>query len=95
MVWLDTPLRRLLALATLLLASMVVLAQDDAEDENGEAAGADAAETEEAPAEEEDDLLDLEDPDLDMQGFDPTADDDFIPTEEIPADQPIDFPTDI
>lgn len=95
MAWLDTPLRRLLVLATMLLVSMVVLAQDNAEDENGESAETEAAVTEEAPEEEEDDLLDLEDPELDMQGFDPTADDDFIPTEEIPADQPIDFPTDI
>ena len=30
-----------------------------------------------------------------MQGFDPTADDDFIPSEDIPADAPIAFPTDI
>ena len=83
----PTDLQRGLAVALLVLSGSLVFAQEEAEPE---------AETvaEEAPAEEEAEEL-LDDPELDTQGFDPTADDDFIPSEDIPADAPIDFPTDI
>ena len=82
---------------TLLLVASIGFAQEEPEaaEEAGESGTEAAAETEEETAEDADDLLDLEDPDLDVQGFDPTADDDFVPSEEIPADAPIDFPTDI
>lgn len=36
-----------------------------------------------------------DDSDLDEQGFESTDDDDFVPSEEIPTDQSIAFPTDI
>ncbi len=54
-----------------------------------------AEESPETPA--DDDELDLgpDDPLLDAQGFDPNDDDDFVPSEDIPADAPIAFPTDI
>ncbi len=83
---------------TFLLVASIGFAQEEPEaaEEAGESGTeAAAAETEDETAEDADDLLDLEDPDLDVQGFDPTADDDFVPSEEIPADAPIDFPTDI
>ena len=44
-------------------------------------------------AEEADDE-EVEDADLDEQTYE-EDDDDFVPTEEIPADEPIPFPTDI
>ena len=83
---------------------------DDALADDGESPGADA-ETEDsgigddeadvaALAEEEDDEddgIDLDDPayaDLDLQTYE-EDDDDFVPTEEIPADQAIPFPSDI
>lgn len=85
-----TDLRQSLAAALLVLLASVVFAQEDAE---SEAADAETV-AEEAPLEEE--AIDgIDDTELDTQGFDPTADDDFIPSEDIPADAPIDFPTDI
>lgn len=52
-------------------------------------------ETEEATAaEEEADAEEVEDADLDDQTY-AEDDDDFVPTEEIPADEPIPFPTNI
>lgn len=50
---------------------------------------ADATESVEEPEESEDDS------DLDEQGYSNTEDDDFVPSEDIPADQAIPFPTDI
>lgn len=49
----------------------------------------------EAPgAAEADDEEDVDDTDLDEQTYE-EDDDDFIPTEEIPADEPIPFPSNI
>ena len=49
----------------------------------------------EAPgAAEADDEEEIDDADLDEQTYD-EDDDDFIPTEEIPADEPIPFPSNI
>jgi hypothetical protein len=45
-------------------------------------------------AETAEDLEDIEDADLDEQTYE-QDDDDFIPTEEIPADEPIPFPSNI
>lgn len=55
-----------------------------------------ASEDEEAAEESEasDDTEDLDDADLDLQTYE-QDDDDFVPTEEIPADQAIPFPSDI
>jgi hypothetical protein len=44
-----------------------------------------------APADDEEDV---DDSDLDEQTYE-EDDDDFIPTEEIPADEPIPFPSNI
>ncbi len=102
----DANLRRLLLGVPLLLFLLATAFAQQAGDEPpaseegpaeaASAADAEAVAEEGAATEEEDDpLLDLEDPELDMQGFDPTADDDFVPSEDIPADAPIAFPTDI
>ena len=83
-------------LATLLAGLVILAAPAVAQDDGSEQEAPDAevtAEAEESDASDDIDLLD--DPELDAQGFDPTADDDFIPSEEIPADEPIAFPTDI
>ena len=85
---------RTFAWGLLLSLGMQAHAQEEADDGSSAA----DAPVEEAPAEEADaESGDDEeiDPELDVQGFDPTADDDFIPSEDIPADTPIDFPTDI
>ena len=81
----------------ILLAGVAVLAapafaQDDRSEQEAPATEA-SAEPDESAASDDIELLD--DPELDAQGFDPNADDDFIPSEEIPADEPIAFPTDI
>ena len=80
-----------LATALLLLLGSVAFAQEEAESE-APAEGEPAAEE---AAEEETTIEGIDDAELDAQGFDPAADDDFIPSEDIPADAPIDFPTDI
>ncbi len=63
-------------------------ATDDAS--TGDAVTDDADET----AETVEDIEDIEDADLDEQTYE-EDDDDFIPTEEIPADEPIPFPSNI
>jgi hypothetical protein len=47
-----------------------------------------------ASGEEEEDEADVDDADLDEQTYE-EDEDDFIPTEEIPADEPIAFPSNI
>ncbi len=47
------------------------------------------------PAEETPEDEELNESGLDVQGFDEDDDDDFVPTEDISADQSIPFPTDI
>ena len=79
-----------LATALLLLLGSVAFAQEETGSEAPE--GEPAAEE---AAEEETTIEGIDDAELDAQGFDPAADDDFIPSEDIPADAPIDFPTDI
>lgn len=79
-----------LATALLLLLGSVAFAQEEAESEAPESEPA-----AEGAAEDETTIEGIDDAELDAQGFDPAADDDFIPSEDIPADAPIDFPTDI
>lgn len=88
----PTVVSRGLAVALLLLLGSLAFAQDDAASQSEAAEPEPAAEE---AADGQDALDELDDPELDAQGFDPTADDDFIPSEDIPADAPIDFPTDI
>ena len=78
-------------LIALLLGTMLAAAswaQDADSDE-----GAEAEETQ-VDADEVDEAEDVDDSDLDEQTYS-DADDDFRPSEEIPADQSIAFPTDI
>lgn len=71
-------------LLTLLLATLFAVSAWSQDSESGEdEANADT------PAETEDDS------DLDEQGFADDEDDDFVPSEDIPTDQSIAFPTDI
>ncbi len=82
----------LLIICLFALSGTAVWAQESAppaEDAADAAEPADAAEAEEAEETEE-----LDDSDLDLQTYE-QDDDDFVPTEEIPADEPIPFPTDI
>ena len=74
-----------------LLAAPAVAQEDSSEQETPDTEV--SAEADEPEASDDSELLD--DPELDVQGFDPTDDDDFIPSEDIPADEPIAFPTDI
>jgi len=86
----------LLATSLMLVFAGVVLAQQEepAEDAATEptAESAAAVDEEADDAEVEDDEID--DTDLDLQTYE-EDDDDFVPTEEIPADQAIPFPSDI
>ena len=84
-------------LSVLLLGTLLAAANAQEEEETPDNPD-DTAETAEdssdtPPAEETD--LGPDDPLLDVQGFDPNDDDDFVPSEDIPADAPIAFPTDI
>jgi len=97
-------LARLLPASTYRLLPALLLwtlfaAANAQEEEVTPASADDAAETpaESPDAAETDDESDLgpDDPLLDAQGFDPNDDDDFVPSEDIPADAPIAFPTDI
>lgn len=67
----------------LLLAAVPLVAQ-----EAGPADDNEAAEEAAGP------IIGSDDADLDLQGYE-DDDDDFVPTEEVPADQAIPFPSDI
>lgn len=94
------------ALIVLLGWALSASAQEDATSQSGsddsvatESVAEEAAEPEADDAAEDDaePEIDLDDPafaGLDEQNYE-EPDDDFIPTEEIPADQAIPFPTDI
>ena len=72
----------------LLLAGAGAWAQDDAPQGEGETR--EAGETVEEAADEQDGDLDL-----DEESYLDAEEEDFVPTEDIPADQAIPFPTDI
>ena len=76
--------RLLLTIAMISGLAVAVWAQDSADD-----SGAEEAEQARSEAEATDDS------DLDEQSYADSEDDDFRPSEEIPADQSIPFPTDI
>jgi hypothetical protein len=83
-------------LITLLIALMLSsggFAQDSEPTAEAEAAADAAAEDGSEAAAEEDDVL-ADDADLDENTYEEN-DDDFIPTEEIPVDEPIAFPSNI
>ena len=67
----------------------------DADDETAEATTADVADTEaEEESEEAEEAPEFDESGLDEQGFS-NEDGDFDPSEDIPADQSIEFPADI
>ena len=81
-------MHRYLLTILLLLASASAWAQDSAPAEEADAP--DTTETaDEASDAREDDL------DLDEESYADAEEEDFVPTEDIPADQAISFPTDI
>ena len=78
-------MRRYLLTILLLLLSAGAWAQESAPDDE-----ADAPETTDEASAEQDEDLDLED-----ESYRDAEEEDFVPTEDIPADQAIPFPTDI
>lgn len=74
-----------LALTLLAAAAAAQESNSDAEDDD--------VTTEETEVDEPAEVID--ESGLDDQGFEASDDDDFVPTEDIPADQSIPFPTDI
>jgi len=87
--------RVLLYLTVSLLLAVPAIAQEQPSEEAAAAEDAAMADTtaEAAPA-EDDEELQFDETGLDEQGF-TDEDDDFRPSEDIPADQSIPFPTDI
>jgi hypothetical protein len=81
-------MHRHLLIILLLFVGTGAWAQDSAPDD--EADSPDAPEATEEASEQADDGLDLED-----ESYADAEEEDFIPTEDIPADQAIPFPTDI
>jgi hypothetical protein len=82
--------RYLLALTFGIFLAVPALAQDtEAEDVDADESAIEAEQADETETTEE-----IDDSDLDEQVYE-DADDDFRPSEEIPADQSIAFPTDI
>ena len=79
---------KLIAATALVLLTFTVAAQESDSDPQEE-----AATTEQTEAEETNELID--ESGLDDQGFEASDEDDFVPTEDIPTDQSIPFPTDI
>ena len=82
-----------------LIASSLLVAPARAQEQAPEEAAAaeDAAATDvaaEAVTEDDEEQLEFDETGLDEQGF-TNEDDDFRPSEDIPADQSIPFPTDI
>ena len=85
--------RKLLLLITGVLLAMTVQGQDEAPtDDTGTEVSGEAGEASEVGEADEDG--ELEDSDLDEQTYE-GDEDDFVPSEEIPADEPIPFPSDI
>ena len=78
-------MQRYLLTLVLLLASTSAWAQDSVPGDEAE-----APETAEEASAEQDEDLDLED-----ESYRDVEEEDFVPTEDIPADQAIPFPTDI
>jgi len=90
-------------IAVLLLAALAAVAWPQEPPAGaGQAASADEAQTalpeegepEAAADEDAEDAADVDDSDLDVQTYE-QDDDDFVPTQEIPADEPIPFPSNI
>jgi hypothetical protein len=101
-------MRKLICLIVFLVPAFCAAPALSQDAESAQEAGPEAAATEDATAADLDEaaepeaiddepLIDLDDPDLadlDRQTYE-EDDDDFVPTEEVPADEAIPFPTDI
>lgn len=91
---------RTLLAALLLLAVSVPAAGQETDEPGGDSVAEEPAAVDEeadadgGPPENLEEIYDFEISDLDEQTYE-EEDDDFVPTEEIPADEPIPFPTDI
>lgn len=83
---------KLVAIMFSMLLAFSATAQDEATDDGAGPDSADAEQVDDEAGLEDDE--ELEDSDLDDQSYE-EDDDDFVPTEEIRADEPIPFPTDI
>ena len=81
-------MHRYLLSILLLAAGAVAWAQDSTPEDEAESRP--SQEASEAAADEQDD-----DSDLDDESYLDAEEEDFVPTEDIPADQAIPFPTDI
>ena len=83
---------KMIAILLSVLLALSATAQDETTDEEAGpySASAEQADNVTDPEDEED----LDDADLDEQTYE-EDDDDFVPTEEIRADEPVPFPTDI
>ena len=79
---------KLIAATGLALLAAIATAQEPDTDPPDDEASIEEAEADE-PAES------IDESGLDVQGFESSDDDDFVPTEDIPTDQSIPFPTDI
>jgi hypothetical protein len=80
-------------LITLLLLLFLAIPARSQEDNAAPGAAEDSVEETQAD-EAADDEEEIDDADLDVQTYE-EDDDDFVPTEEIPADEPIPFPSNI
>lgn len=80
--------------ACLLAGPVTAQEADEAGEANNEAAETETGESSAEGSEDSDPVEDILDADLDEQTYE-EDDDDFIPTEEIPADEPIPFPSNI
>ncbi len=92
----QTLIRYLLALTAVLFLG-AALAQQAPQQEAEQAAETEAETTppDEGDVELTEPNQEIDEEGLDEQGFEAEDDDDFVPTEEISADQSIPFPTDI
>ncbi len=90
-----------IALTTLISCFLLAMSAWAQESEPADEPQDEAAQDEPAvvAAEEADDSAsddaEIDDPELDEQGYDPTEEEDFRPSEDIRADESIAFPTDI
>ncbi len=90
-------MKQLITLLLALFLATVSWSQDAEDPGHTEAEATELGETSD-PGEEEDDVASSEeedDADLDERGYDPEEEDDFIPSQEVSADQSLAFPVDI
>jgi hypothetical protein len=94
----PTCLTTLIVLCILAMPAVPLAQETAGEVADTAAAGEPSAEpvidTDDDGGEEAEDEAEIDDSDLDEQSYE-EDDDDFVPTEEIPADEPIPFPSNI